>query len=98
MRGGKVVEVESQVELDYLKGLTNQSYWLGATRNTQSGLWQWEFTRENVNFAPWTIENGNYGYANHTIAVSNGSIFKPLLDQSHEAVDVICEVPSRFAS
>ena len=46
----KIVEVESLAELEFLQTISNR-FWLGTTRDPDSGLWRWIETGKEVNFA-----------------------------------------------
>ena len=105
------MEVESNLELDYLQKISS-NFWLGARRSMKTGLWHWQESGMTINFGLWNISTkspgeglgknhkrdyNSHGGLDEYIAVSEKKTFRASKDTSHSGVDVICEVPSRFA-
>ena len=54
------MEIESKIELDYLKKMS-KSFWMGAKRDMESGVWLWESNKALLNFKLWTMTLDSYG-------------------------------------
>ena len=99
-RHGKLVEIESQAELDYLYKHIGDYFYLGAQKDPQSGLWHWISSGKTVNlglFSDVTHRNDL-----KSIAITDGGRFEShhfesRFDRSYRTIiPVICETPSKY--
>ena len=94
-RNGKLVEIESQAELDYLSTHVYKDYfYLGAQKDPKSGLWHWMSSGKPVNFG--IFNPVYYGREQVIVAHSKGGNFVP--NDTNSKRTVICETPSKYVN
>jgi len=52
-KGGRLVEIHTKNELEYLTKNLSPKFWLGAKRNTDTGMWHWDSDGNEVNMGLW---------------------------------------------
>ena len=52
-KGGRLVEIHTKNELEYLTKYLSPKFWLGAKRNTDTGMWHWDSDGNEVNMGLW---------------------------------------------
>ena len=95
LRSGKLVEIESQIELEYLKRVS-KNFWLGTKRNMENGVWMWESNKTKVNFKLWKMTNNVYGKTKDEVAFNKGNSFVATKADKRfsRGIDAICEAPT----
>ena len=103
------MEIKSKVELDFLLKLKPnrvRSFWTGAKRDLESGIWFWENSGNDVNFALWSKNARRtdlYGKDKEDVAFIKRGTFAPSISENKArrdahgyGISTICEAPSKY--